>query len=63
MYSVSDAGRRCFSTEMIFVKLMTKLRRMRLAELVTRMWVKRNAYRLLVGKQEEKRPLGRQRRR
>jgi hypothetical protein len=42
---------------------MTKLRRMRWAGHVTRMGEKRNAYRLLVGKPEGKRPLGRQRRR
>jgi hypothetical protein len=40
-----------------------KLRRMRLAGLVARMGEKRNAYRLLVGKAEGKRPLGRPRRR
>jgi hypothetical protein len=36
---------------------------MRLAGHVARMGEKRNAYRLLVGKREEKRPLGRPRRR
>jgi hypothetical protein len=40
-----------------------KSRRMRWARLVTRMWEKRNAYRLLVGKPERKRPLGRPKRR
>jgi hypothetical protein len=40
-----------------------KSRRMRLAGYVARMGEKRNAYRLLVGKQERKRPLGRPRRR
>jgi hypothetical protein len=35
-------------------------RRMRRAEHVARMGEKRNAYRILVGKPEEKRPLGRQ---
>jgi hypothetical protein len=40
-----------------------KSRRMRLAVHVTRMGEKRNAYRLLVGKPEGKRPLGRPRRR
>jgi hypothetical protein len=40
-----------------------KSRRMRLAEHVTRMGEKRNAYRILVGKPEGKRPLGRPRRR
>jgi hypothetical protein len=40
------------------------VRRMRLAGHVARMgWVKRNAYRLLVGKPEGRRPLGRPRRR
>jgi hypothetical protein len=40
-----------------------KSRRMRWAEHVARMGEKRNAYRLLVGKPEGKRPLGRPRRR
>jgi hypothetical protein len=40
-----------------------KSRRMRWAEQVARMGEKRNAYRLLVGKPEGKRPLGRSRRR
>jgi hypothetical protein len=40
-----------------------KSRRMRWAEHVARMGEKRNAYRLLEGKPEEKRPLGRPRRR
>jgi hypothetical protein len=39
-----------------------KLRRMRWAGHVARMGEKRNAYRLLVGKPEGKRPLGRPRR-
>jgi hypothetical protein len=38
-----------------------KLRKMRWAGHVTRMGKKRNVYRLLVGKPEEKRPLGRPR--
>jgi hypothetical protein len=38
-----------------------KSRRMRWAGHVTRMWEKRNAYRLLVGKPEGKRPIGRPR--
>jgi hypothetical protein len=42
---------------------ITKSRRMRWAGHVARMGEKRNAYRLLVGKPEEKRPLGRPRRR
>jgi hypothetical protein len=41
---------------------MIKSRRMRWAGHVTRMTVKRNVYRILVGKQEGKRPLGRPRR-
>jgi hypothetical protein len=40
-----------------------KLRRLRWAGHVARMGEKRNAYRLLVGKPEGKRPLGRPRRR
>jgi hypothetical protein len=40
-----------------------KSRRMRWAGHVARMGEKRNAYRLLVGKTEGKRPLGRRRRR
>jgi hypothetical protein len=40
-----------------------KSRRMRWASHVARMGKKRNAYRLLVGKPEGKRPLGRPRRR
>jgi hypothetical protein len=39
-----------------------KSRRMSWTGHVTRMWKKRNAYRLLVGKPEGKRPLGRPRR-
>jgi hypothetical protein len=39
-----------------------KPRRMRWAGHVARMWEKRNVYRLLVGKPEGKRPLGRPRR-
>jgi hypothetical protein len=42
---------------------MIKSRRMRWAGHVTRMGEKRNAYRILVGKPEGKRPLGRPRRR
>jgi hypothetical protein len=42
---------------------MIKSRRMTLAGHVARMGEKRNAYRMLVGKPERKRPLGRQRRR
>jgi hypothetical protein len=41
---------------------MIKPRRMRWAGHVTRMGAKRNAYRILVGKPEGKRPLGRPRR-
>jgi hypothetical protein len=42
---------------------MIKSRRMRWAEHVARMGAKRNAYRILVGKPDGKRPLGRSRRR
>jgi hypothetical protein len=42
---------------------MIKSRRMRWAGHVARLWEKRNAYRILVGKPEGKRPLGRPRRR
>jgi hypothetical protein len=42
---------------------MIKSTRMRWAGHVARMGETRNAYRILVGKSEEKRPLGRQRRR
>jgi hypothetical protein len=42
---------------------MMKSRRMRWAGRVARMEEKRNAYRILVGNPEEKRPLGRLRRR
>jgi hypothetical protein len=42
---------------------MIKSRRMRWAEHVAPMRAKRNAYRVLVGKPEGKRPLGRRRRR
>jgi hypothetical protein len=42
---------------------MIKIRRMRWAGNVARMGEKRNAYRILVGKPEEKRPVGRPRRR
>jgi hypothetical protein len=41
---------------------MIKLRRMRWAGHVARIWKKGNAYRILVGKPEGKRPLGRPRR-
>jgi hypothetical protein len=42
---------------------MIKPRRMRWARHVTRMGAKRNAYKILAGKPEGKRPLGRQGRR
>jgi hypothetical protein len=42
---------------------MIKSRRMRRAEHIARMGDKRNAYRILVGKLEGRRPLGRPRRR
>jgi hypothetical protein len=41
---------------------MIKSRKMRWAGHAARMWKKRNAYRILVGKPEEKRSLGRRRR-
>jgi hypothetical protein len=49
--------------EMNTPELLIEARRMRLAGLVARMGDKKNAYRLLVGKPEGKRPLGRPRRR
>jgi hypothetical protein len=49
-----------YSSPSIFT--IIKLRRMRWAGHVERMGEKRNVYRLLVGKPESKRPLGRQRR-
>jgi hypothetical protein len=45
------------------INRIIKSRRMRLAGHVARIGEKRNMYRLLVGKPEGKRPLGRQRRR
>jgi hypothetical protein len=42
---------------------MIKSRRMRLSGHIARMGAKRNAYRILMGKPEGKRPLGRPRRR
>jgi hypothetical protein len=47
----------------IVLNEITKSRRMRWAGHVARMEEKRNVYRLLVGKSEGKRPLGRPRRR
>jgi hypothetical protein len=41
---------------------MIKSKRMRWAGYIVRMWEKSNAYRVLVGKPEGKRPLGRPRR-
>jgi hypothetical protein len=43
--------------------IITKSRRMRWAGHIARMGAKRNEYRILVGKPEGKRPLGRPRRR
>jgi hypothetical protein len=51
VYSSSSTNRR------------TKSRRMRWTGHVARMWEKRNAYRILVGNSEARRPLGRPRRR
>jgi hypothetical protein len=45
------------------ISKVVKSRRMRRAEHVARMVYKRNAYRILVGRPERKRPLGRPRRR
>jgi hypothetical protein len=42
---------------------MIKLRRMRWAGHIARMWEKRNAYRIMVGKSDRKRLLGRPRHR
>jgi hypothetical protein len=46
----------------IIILIIMKARRMRWAGHVARMGEKRNAYRLLVGKPEGRRPLGRPRR-
>jgi hypothetical protein len=51
-----------YSSPSIIIRII-KLRRMKWAGHVARMREKRNAYRLLVGKPEGKRPLGRPRRR
>jgi hypothetical protein len=45
------------------IRIMTKSRRMTWSGHVARKWKKRSVYRILVGKPEEKRPLGRPRRR
>jgi hypothetical protein len=50
-----------YSFPNIITSRMIKSRRLRLAGHVARMGEKRNAYRLLVGKPEGKRPLGRSR--
>jgi hypothetical protein len=52
-----------YSSPSTYLIRMNKLRRMRLAGRVAQMSEKMNAYRILVGKPEEKRPLGRPRRR
>jgi hypothetical protein len=52
-----------FVTMIMNILRMIKSRRMRWAGHVARMWEKRNAYRILVGMREGKRPLGRRRRR
>jgi hypothetical protein len=57
----NEALHRLYSSASII--RMIKSRRMTWAGHVARMGVKRNAYRLLVGKPEGKRPLGRPRRR
>jgi hypothetical protein len=53
-----EGGENCIRTRFIMIKS-----RMRWAGHVAQMGPKRNAYRLLLGKQEGKRPLGRPRRR
>jgi hypothetical protein len=57
----NEALRNLYSSPSII--RMIKSRRMRWAGHVARMGEKRNAYRILVGKTERKRPLGRPRRR
>jgi hypothetical protein len=59
--SHNDGLRDLYSSPSIII--IIKSRRMRWAGHVARMGERRNAYRLLVGKPEGKRPLGRQRRR
>jgi hypothetical protein len=49
------------TTLLIFTAVTTSARRMRWAGHVARMGDKRNAYRILVGKPEGRRPLGRPR--
>jgi hypothetical protein len=52
-----------FPNDRKIIKKIYIYKRMRWAGLVARMGEKRNAYRILVGKPEGKRPLGRSRRR
>jgi hypothetical protein len=60
---VGTSFRRICNVFMLRMKLVIKSRRMRWAGHVARMGEKRNAYRILVGKPEGKRPRGRPRRR
>jgi hypothetical protein len=53
----------CGINQGVIIITIIKSRRMRWAGHVARLGEKRNAYRILVGKPEEKRPLGRPRRR
>jgi hypothetical protein len=53
---------RSFISFITYIISMIKSRRMRMAGHVARMREKRNAYRIMVGKPEGKRPLGRSRR-
>jgi hypothetical protein len=53
---------RCLFSSLSIIRII-KSRRMRWAGHVARMGEKRNSYKLLVGKPEGKRPLGRPRRR
>jgi hypothetical protein len=60
---VNEELRDLYSSPSIITRRIIKSRRMRWAGHVARMGEKRNAYRLLVRKQEGKRPLGRPRHR
>jgi hypothetical protein len=73
MFTSSKIQNQCFrnhssiekkeSSDIQLLMPVLKSRRMRWAGHIARMGEKRNAYRILVGKPEEKRPLGRPRRR
>jgi transcription termination factor 2 len=60
---VTGSWRKLHKEELPSIIRMIKSRRMRWAGHIARMGQKRNAYRILVGKPEGKRPLGRPRRR